>query len=334
MSLPTPGDVHVNAPLTNMSVLYAQSLSRFAADRLFPVVTSDKESNSYFKFLKSAWARLVMKPRAVGTPAAAGGYGITTDSFHCITEAVKKMIPDRLRRNSDNPLNQDRAAMRWVTQQGLLAREKRFVAAAMVASQWSTDIAGVASDTPTLNTEWEQWDRAGSTPILNIHRATTVIDKLTLGAGRPNVFACGQEVWDVLKVHPDILDLLKYGGQLQGTLSKVTTQMVAQLFELDEIIVMSALEETEDENAAETSTPAYIAGKGGLLLYRQPTPMIEEVSAGYTFCWQDVGGTPEGWRIKKYRDENVASDIIENESAWVPKIVAADAGAYISTIIG
>ncbi|RPH64987.1 MAG: hypothetical protein EHM89_00160 [Acidobacteria bacterium] len=333
MSLPTPGDVHVNAPLTNMSVLYAQAQTRFAADRLFPVVTSDKESNSYFKFDKSEWARLAMKPRAVGTPAAEGGYGITTDSFHCITEAVKKLIPDRLRRNSDNPLNQDRAAMRFVTQQALLAREKRFAAAALVASVWSTDITGVASDTPSAG-EWEQWDRAGSTPIANIHAATTAIDKLTLGAARPNVFACGQEVWDVLKIHPDILDLLKYGGQLQGTLSKVTTQMVAQLFELDEIIVMSALEETEDENVAGTSTPAYIAGKSGILLFRQATPMIEEVSAGYTMCWQDVGGTAGGWRIKKYRDENVASDVVENESSWVPKVVAPDAGAFIATLIG
>lgn len=331
MTLPTPGDVHVNAPLTGMSLLYAQSLDRFAADRLFPIVTSDKESNSYFTFDKTYWARDQMKARAIGAAAAEAGFGISTGSFHCTTYAVKKSIPDRLRRNSDNPLNQDRSAMRFVTQLERIRREKAFASALLTTSVWTTDYTGVASDTPSAS-QWEQWDRVGSTPVENVRALCTAIDLLTLGAARPNVFAIGQQVWDELADHPDIIDRLKYGGQMQGTLAQATPQMVAQLMGLEEIVVMSAVEETAAEGAA--SSAAYIAGKKGLLLYRTPTPQIEEVSAGYTICWQDVGSTPAGWRIKKYRDENVESDMVENQSSFVHKVIAADAGAYIAAIVG
>lgn len=333
MTLPTPGDVHVNQPLTNLSLLYAQSLDRFAADRLFPVATSDKESNTYFIFDKSYWGRDQMKARAVGTPAAEAGFGISQASFFCTTYAVKKMIADRLRRNSDNPLNQDRAAMRFVTQLERIRREKAFAAAALTTGVWSIDITGVASDTPGAN-EFEQWDRVGSTPIQNIHTLTTRIDLLTIGAARPNVLAIGQQVWDILQDHPDVIDRLKYGGQLQGSLAKVTTEMVAALFEMDEIVVMSAVEETALEGQA--TSAAYIAGKSGLLLYRNPAsaPQVEEISAGYTMAWQDVGSTAQGWRIKKYRNEDLESDVVENQSSFTHKITAADAGAFIATLVG
>ena len=330
MSLPTPGDVHVNAPLTSLSVLYAQSLTRFGADRLFPVVSSDKESNVYFTFDKKYWARDTMKARAIGAMAAEGGFGVSTASYFCNTYAIRKPIADRLRRNSDNPLNQDRSAMRYVTLMERIRREKQFATDCLTTSVWSSDKTGVAG-APGAN-QFKQWNDAASTPIEDVHGWITEVDLLTLGAARPQALGLGQQVWDKLIDHPDIIDRLKYGGQLQGQLATVTTQMVAALFGLEEIVILSAIEETATEGQA-TSVPAYIAGKKALLLYRQPSPMIEEVSAGYTMCWQDVGAAPEGWRIKKYRDEPIESDIVENQSSFVQKIVAPDAGLYAASVV-
>lgn len=332
MTLPTPSDVHVNAPLTDMSVQYAQSLTKFAADRIFPVVTSSKESNSYFVFDKSYWARDQMKARGLGAAAADAGFGISTASFQCIPYAVKKAIPDRLRRNADAPLNLDRSAMRFVTQLERIRREKAFASACLTTNVWSTDYAGVASDSPSTG-QWEQWDREGSTPIENVRALATEVELLTLGAARPNVLAVGQEVWDVLADHPDITDRLKYGGQMQGTLAQATPQMIAAVMGLDEIVIMSAIEESAAEGAA--SAGAYIAGKKALLVYRNPNPALEDVSGGYTICQPDIGGTPAGWRIKQYRAaEELASDMVEIESCFTHKVVAADAGAYIADIIG
>lgn len=330
MSLPTPGDVHVNAPMTNFSLLYAQSLERFAADRMFPVVASEKEGNVYFTFDKKYWARDSMKARAIGTQAAEGGFGVTTGSFLCNSYALKKLVPDRLRRNSDAPLNQDRAATRYLATMERIRREKQFVADVLKTSLWTAEKTGVAG-APGAN-QFKQWNDAASTPIEDIRAWRTEVDKNTLGAAKPNVLGIGKEVWDKLADHPDIIDRLKYGGQLQGSLAMVTTQMVAALLELDEVIVADALEETAAEGQA-TSVPAYMWGKKALLLYRQPSPMIEEVSAGYTLCWQDVGANAQGWRVKSYRDEGLESDVFEIQSQFVQKTVAVDAGAYIASAV-
>jgi hypothetical protein len=329
MSLPTAGDVHVNAPLTDMSVQYAQSLDKFGADKLAPIMPSDKQTNLFFKFTKSYWGRDEMKVRGPGSEAVEAGYGVETDSFACIGYAVKKMIADQVRSNEDNPLNSDRNAMQFVTQLERIRREKAFAAACLATSKWSTDKAGVAG-TPTTN-QFKQWNDSASTPIENIRAYCTEIELLTLGAARPNVLGISQPVWDALADHPDIVDRLKYGGQLAGALAKVSPDMVAALLGLDEIVILSAVENTALEGA--TAAASYIAGKGAVLLYRNTTPSIESVTAVRTFTWKNYLATDAGFRIKKYRDEGRASDVVEMESAFVHKIAAQDAGAYLATVV-
>lgn len=329
MTLPTAGDVHVNAPLTDLSVQYAQSLEKFAADRLAPVHPSDKQSDLFYRFQKDYWGRDEMKARAPGSEAAEAGYGITTDSFACLPYAAKKMIPDQIRSNTDDVLDQDRNAMQFLTRLERIRREKSFVSAAMTAGKWSTDKTGVAA-APAAN-QFLQWNDAASTPIENIRAYCTEIEKLTLGAARPNVLGISQPVWDALADHPDIVDRLKYGGQLSGSLARVTPDMVAALLELEEVVIMGAVENTAAEGAAFSAN--YIAGKGAVLLHRNPAKGIEVITAAKTFTWKRYLGSDAGWRIKTYRDEARESDVVEMQAAFVHKLVAVDAGAYLASVV-
>lgn len=329
MSLPTQGDVHVNAPLTDLSVQYAQSLDKFGADRLAPIHASDKQTNLFFKFTKDYWGRDAMRLRAPGTQAADAGYGVTTDSFACIPYAVRKPIADLVKSNEDAPLNSERNAMQFVMLLERIRREKAFVTAAMSASTWTTTETGVAG-APGAN-QFKQWNDAASTPIEDIRSWCTEVELLTMGAARPNVLGLGQQVWDALVDHPDLIDRLKYGGQLQGNLAKVTPQMVAALLGLEEIVVMGAVENTAAEGA--TASAAYIAGKKACLVYRNTAPGVESVTGVKTFTWSRYIGNPNGWRIKTYRDENIESDIVECQSAFTHKLIAADAGVYVASAV-
>lgn len=329
MTLPTQGDVHVNGPLTDLSVQYAQSLDKFAADKLAPNHPSEKQSDLFFKFTKDYWGRDAMKERAPGALAAEAGYGVATDSFACVPYAVAKPIPDQVRANEDAPLQSDRNAMRFLTILERIRREKAFVTAAMSANTWTTTKTGVAA-APGAN-QFLQWNDAASTPIEDIRSFCTEVDKLTLGAARPNVLAVSQAVWDKLADHPDIIDRLKYGGQLSGSLSKVTPQMLAALLDLEEIVVMGAIENTAAEGAAFSGD--YIAGKKAILLYRNMSAGIENVTGVKTFTWRRYINNPGGWRIKTYRDEPRESDVVEMQSAFVHKLIAADAGVYIPSAV-
>lgn len=325
-SLPTAGDVHVNRPLTNMSIQYAQALDKFKADQLAPIISGENRSDIFYKFTKDYWFRDEMKERGPGTEAVEAGYGVEQDSYRVIPYAVRKPISDQVRSNEDSPLNSDRNAMQFVTRLERIRREKAFAAVALAAN-WTTTRTGVAA-APT-GVQFLQWNDAASTPIEDVQAWCTLVELLT--GFRPNVLAIGQQVWDALKNHPDLIDRLKYGGQLQGNLAKVTPAMVAALFELEELVVMSAIENTAKEGQAFAGS--YIAGKKGVLMYRDTSAGIEGVTAIRTFTWKRYLAGEAGFRIKKYRLEQFESDYVEMQSAFVHKIVAADCGIYLPSMV-
>src|SRR3990167_4465305 len=121
MPLPTSSDVHVNAPLTNLSVAYTQKAERFVAERVFARVPVAKQSDRYIEYNRRDWQRVEAKLRAPGTEAAGGGWRIdNTKSYFCDVVAVKKAIDDQIRANADAVINMDRDATEWVTQQLLM----------------------------------------------------------------------------------------------------------------------------------------------------------------------------------------------------------------------
>ena len=187
-NLPTPGDVHVNGPLTNMSLAYSNELEMYVADRAAPIIPSSKQSDVFYKYDKEYWFRDALRLRGPGQEAAELGYGVSTDSFHCDVWAGKKPIPDMVRSNEDGPLNSDRDAMEFVTELERIRREKSFASTFMLTGTWTTDYDGVDSGSPTAN-QVQRWDRAASTPIEDIRALRTSVHLLT--GVRPNVLVMG-----------------------------------------------------------------------------------------------------------------------------------------------
>ena len=50
MPNPTRSDVHVNAPLTNVSIAYVQDNNKFISSKVFPLVNVPKQSDLYFTY--------------------------------------------------------------------------------------------------------------------------------------------------------------------------------------------------------------------------------------------------------------------------------------------
>jgi hypothetical protein len=301
-----------------------QSLANFQADNLAPIMTSDKKSDSYFILNKEYWFSDIMKERGVGAPAIRRGWGVSTDSFLCKLFALGKDIDDQVRVNTDTPLDQDRTAMKFVTRAERMNREKAFKAAFWGTGLWSTDYTG-DTDASTLDSdnEFEQWDQDDSTPLDDVATAITHGEKLT--GFTMNVLAIGKPVWNKLKTNAQILSRIT-GGSTSMDPANVTRQLVAQLMELDEIVVLNAVENTAGHG--NTMTGDYIFGKDALLMYRDATVGIETPTACRTITWQQYAGNANGTRILKWRDESIHSDMIEIESTYTHKIVAPDMGIF------
>lgn len=324
MPKPSPRDVHVNAPLTNISIAYIQNAQNFIADRVFPMIPVQKQSDRYFEYTRDDWFRIEAQLRGPATESAGSGFNVdNTPTYFADVFAVHKDVDDQTRANADAPIVLDRDATEYVTQQLLLKREKTWATTNFTTGVWGTDLTGVAA-APAAG-QFLQWNDAASTPVEDITNEGVNIASLT--GFRPNVLVLSPRVFNTLKNHPDILDRIKYTQR-----GVVTADILAGLFEVDRVLVPWGVENLAAEGLAGDFN--FIFGKHALLVYSNPRPSILQPSAGYTFTWSGLlGAGAAGNRVKSFRMEHLSADRIEGEMAYDQKVVAADLGTFFSNAI-
>ena len=317
MPQPTRGDVHVNRPLTNVSIAYIQNAKDFIADQVFPNVPVMKQSDRYFKYTKDFWFRTSAQKRAPSTESAGAGFGIdNTPSYFCDVWAEHIDIDDQTRTNADQPLDLDRDGTMFVTQGLLLRREIEFMRNYMATSVWS----GHADFTPSI-----KWDAATGDPLADIDSLKSAVKSQT--GFMPNTLTVSQDVFFALRNNLKILDRIKYTQR-----GVITEELLAMLFGVDKFLVAGAVLNSAAEGA--TAVYDYMVKNCALLCYANPTPSILQPSAGYTFGWQGLFGSGAlGNRIKTFRIEPRACDRVEGEMSFAMNVVGADLGAFCTSVL-
>jgi len=338
MPNPTISSVHVNRPLTNISIAWRQSQIDFVADRVFPIIPVQKQSDLYYTYDRSYWYRSEMQLRAPGTESAGGGFKVATDNYYCPVYALHKDIDDQIRANEDAPLSLERDSVEWLNLQAMIKKEQLFASSFMTGGVWTYEYDGVSSSptavgsldpTNASSNDVLQWNDASSTPIEDVRRAKTYVKEKT--GYMPNVLTIGHKVYDALVDHPDIIDRIKY-GQTPGAAAMAGREVIAKLFEVDEVNIASGVNNTAAEGATEANS--FIVGKHALLTYRPPRPSILTPSAGYTFGWTGyLGGGVGAFQISKFRMDHLKSDRVEGEMAYAQKKVAGDLGFFFDGIV-
>ena len=163
MPNPSAGDVHVNTPLTNISIAFMQNPAYFVADQVFPNIPVQKQSDRYFVYSRADFNRDTMRKRAPGTESAGGGWRIdSSPSYFADIWALHKDIDDAIRSNADSPLDMDRDSTLFLAGQALINREVNWASNFFTTGVWTgagVDVTGVAAS-PAGNTVPEQgWFR-------------------------------------------------------------------------------------------------------------------------------------------------------------------------------
>ena len=324
MPQPTQSQVHVDAILTNISVAYLQRAENFIADKVFPVVPVDKQSDKYFVYDKNDWLRDEAQVRADGTESVGSGYNITTATYYADVYAIHKDIGDQTRANADAPINVDREAAEFVTHRLLTRREIQFVNDFMTTSKWATDVTGVAASPTTGQTiQWS--DYTNSDPIEDIERGKAGI--LSVTGLEANTLVLGYDVFRALKNHPDLVDRIKYTSS-----QTITEDMLARMFDIDRVLVSKSIKATNKEGA--TGAYSFTTGKTALLAHVAPNPGILTPSAGYTFSWTGVSqGMGLTIGTSSFRLESLRATRVEAELAFDNKVVASDLGYFWNSIV-
>lgn len=330
MPQPTPGDVHVNTPLTNISVAYMQAHGHFKAADIFPMVPVAKQSDRYYTYDQHFFNRDEMKKRAPATESAGGGYEVdNTPNYFCDKWSFHKDVDEDMRANADSVIGPDRDATEYCTLKGLIRREKDFSTTFLTTSVWGRDREGVASG--ETGTQFLQFDVSTSDPIVIIRNEKTYI--LSQTGFEPNTLVMGIEVWDAIQDNPQVVDRIKYGQTAPGP-AVTAEEAFKALVGIENLYILKAIESTAVEGNA-TQTSAFIGGKKMLLCYKPPRPGLLTPSAGYTFVWSGLlGGAAAGMRMKKFYMEHLEADRVEITMAFDQKVISASLGTYFYTVVG
>jgi hypothetical protein len=335
MPQPLYGQVHIPAALNNIATAYLQEPSRYIADRVFPVVPVVHAADKYYKFRKADFFRDQAKLRADGVESAGGGFNVDQGSYSAGVWAFHKDVGDQVRRNADPAVDIDVATTRFIMQTLLIRREVFFMNTYMTTGVWTgqADSTGTAGGTPGTTTPAFWNDDANGDPFTDVATAQTSILQAT--GFRPNKLVITWPVYQALRKHPLVIDRVKYSmPTYAGT---ITPGLLANAFDIDEVLVSEAVYNSAAELASADPTMAFIAGKNALLVHTPASPGLMIPAAGYIFAWSGLNTQYNslGIRISQIPLPWLGLNTVrtEGEMAFDMQVIAGDLGAYFSGIV-
>ena len=279
MPLLTPSAVHVDQPLTNLTLAYAQSQENFIADKVFPTVGVSKQSDKYYIYDRANMNRTgdvaKLAPR---TEVNRIGMTLSTSSYFADVYGLGMDFDEQTLANEDAMLDIRSAGAETLAMRLMIHREEQFATNFFSTGVWGTDNTLSGTD---------QWsDYTNSTPIQDVTAARRAV-QLASGGFKPNTMVVGKEVRDKLINHPDILARLNGGATVTNT-ALITDAKLAEIFEVENFYVMEAVKNSSVEGVAESN--AFIGGKNALLCYTPSNAGLMSPAAGLTFAWNNLEG--------------------------------------------
>jgi hypothetical protein len=333
MPLLTPSQVHIDQPLSNLTLAYVQSQETFIADKVFPVVGVSKQSDKYYIYDRANMNRAgdvkVLAPR---TEVNRIGMAISDSSYFTDVRGLGMDFDEQTIANEDDVLEIRAAGAQTLMMRMLLDREANFASTFFVNNVWSTNVTGATFASGNAPVLWD--DYVNSTPIQNVTLAMRTA-QLASGGFKPNTLVVGKEVRDILINHPDILGRLNQGSTINNP-ALVNDGKLAEIFGVENFFVMEAVNNTAAEGLTEVN--AFIGGKNALLCYTPKATGLMTPAAGMTFAWNNIPGVNNlGVTVESYSDDALkrqqVAEHIQVKMSYDMKVVGPDLGYFFNAIV-
>lgn len=294
-----PQSTFVDPLLTQVYVGYTNT--ELIADLLFPRVAVQKESGLYFKRDKENLVAPGDTKRALSGSANRVTNTLTTDTYTLEEHTLEHWIDDRVMKNYDSPFNPRSNATTLLAGKLQIEKEQELIAA-MAAATASSNYVDAAGSFATAGTDLKAIVKTGAN---NMHKKTGV---------RPNTL-----VLDRLTMDAIVGTNTAFQAAIAYTSDKTENNLKALLagyFDVDRVLIAGGIE----QSAATSGTGSFLWSTKGIayLAYVNPTPAIEQVSAGYQFYKEDMIG------VDVRREEGAKSDVVRATDYYTMKIVDGD----------
>src|SRR5210317_1599532 len=325
MPLLTPSQVHIDQPLTNLTLAYVQEQTNFIADKVFPTVGVNRQSDKYYIYDRAGMNRGgERKPLAPRTEVKRIGMSVSSDSYYADVFGLGMDFDEQTLANEDAALEIRAAGAQTLINNMMIDREIDFANTFFAASVWGSE--------STPSNLWTEY--TNSTPIADVTTARRTM-QLKSGGFKPNTMVVGKEVRDILINHPDILARLNGGATVSNT-ALITNAKLAEIFEVENFYVMEAVKNTSVEGVAESN--AFIGGKHALLVHSPAGAGLMTPAAGVTFAWNNLQGVNNlGVTVESFSDDALkrqqVAEHIQVKMSYDMKVTGADLGYFFDTVV-
>ena len=286
--MPTQAPFPINESLTAIALSYRNT--QLIADMVAPRVGVATDAFKYYKMEKAAG--FTVPDTKIGRTAEANvvEFGGTEHTDSTLDYGLKDIVPLKDVRNAQgtpfDPLGQAALNTSRLVQ---LDREIRVANLVFGAGNYASSNKATLSG----NDQWS--DYANSNPLDAMLQA---FDSMLM---RPNKLVFGQAVWTKLRQHPRIVEAVKGTGAGLNAQGMVTRQQLADLLELQEVLVGMAFVNGAKKGASPTFARAW--GKFAAALYTEPVTSTQ--SATTAVFTAESGG---GLRVRDWFDEKIGVD--------------------------
>lgn len=304
--MPTQNQIHVDRPLSNISIKYRNA--DYIADMVAKPVPVKNRTDKYFVYSKDN-LRIEDTHRADKAESQIVDFNISTATYSLEKHGLKAKISDDEYANSDEALDLRIDATENLTDAILAKRENTFCTLIGTAANW----ANTTSLTSTY--AWSAYTSL-SNPIPFVDSACSAITKNT--GKKANTVVMDNATFYAVKEHPSIVDRVKYTSA-----DSITETIIAKLFNIDNLYVSRAIQNSGKEGLADSM--GYMMTDCCWIGYVEPAPGLRKPSALYTFFASRLGLPMQ---TKMWREEEIESDVIEVNAQYQTKIIASDC-AYL-----
>jgi len=270
----------------------------FIAHQVFPIIETQSQAGNFGKIPLEQLLKEADTLRAPGASYARDDFQFEVATFATQEHGAESPVDERERRMYAEYFDAELVATQRAFSKVLRNAERRVADTLFNSTTWTgSDLATAVS------TEWS--NAAGATPIDDVEAA---VQKVYDASGLwPNALVINRKVFRNLRNVDQVIDRINSAGAGdKTTASQVTIQQLAEVFDLDFILVGGSSRNSAAEG--QTATPAQIWSSEFASVCRIATTQdFREPAVGRTFHWSEDGSAPGG-TVEQYYEEARRSD--------------------------
>ena len=296
----------------------------YIATQVLPVMSVASQAGNFGKIKLAELLQQRQTKRAPGSGYARGSWTFDKATYATEEHGAEEPVDDREAQMYADYFDAEQVSTMRAFSSVLRNAEQRVADAVFNTSTWT----GGALTTAITN-EWDSNHTTNAVPITDVEAA---VNKVYDASGLwPNALIINRKVFRNLRNLDQIIERINSEGA--GNASKpsdITAAMLAQVFDLDFVIVAGTSRNSAKEGQA--ATPVQIWDSEYAMVCKIATSAdMREPCIGRTFHWSSDGSSLGG-TVESYRDEVIRGNVIRVRHDVDEVILYPQAGHLLSNV--